>query len=68
MALVRLGWAFVFAGAGLFLLLAFCGEVYALLRHDRGASLAMAATFGVLHVVYAGVVFWGKKPANLPLQ
>lgn len=65
--LVRLGWSFVATGTALFLLLALRGEVYAFLRHDRASSLAMAATFGLLHVVYAGAVFLGKKPAKLPL-
>ncbi|MBL9132977.1 MAG: hypothetical protein JNG86_17340 [Verrucomicrobiaceae bacterium] len=56
-SLTRLGWAFVIAGLVLFLVWAANGEVRDL-RTDLGpASLVMALTFGLLHVVYAIAVF-----------
>ena len=56
-SLTRLGWAFVIAGLVLFLVWAANGEVRDL-RSDLGpASLVMALTFGLLHVVYAIAVF-----------
>lgn len=56
-SLTRLGWAFVIAGLVLFLAWASNGEVRDL-RTDLGpASLVMALTFGLLHVVYAIAVF-----------
>lgn len=56
-SLTRLGWAFVIAGLVLFLLWAANGEVRDL-RTDLGpASLVMALTFGLLHIVYAIAVF-----------
>ena len=56
-SLMRLGWAFVIAGLVLFLVWAANGEVRDL-RTDLGpASLVMALTFGLLHVVYAIAVF-----------
>lgn len=56
-SITRLGWAFVIAGLVLFLVWAANGEVRDL-RTDLGpASLVMALTFGLLHVVYAIAVF-----------
>jgi hypothetical protein len=56
-SLTRLGWAFVIAGLVLFLVWAANGEVRDL-RTDLGpASLVMALTFGLLHIVYAIAVF-----------
>jgi len=56
-SLVRLGWAFVIAGLVLFLAWAANDEVRNL-RTDLGpASLVMALTFGMLHLVYAVAVF-----------
>ena len=56
-SLTRLGWAFVIAGLVLFLAWAANGEVRDL-RTDLGpASLVMALTFGLLHIVYAIAVF-----------
>jgi hypothetical protein len=56
-SLTRLGWAFVIAGLVLFFVWAANGEVRDL-RTDLGpASLVMALTFGLLHVVYAIAVF-----------
>ena len=56
-SLVRLGWAFVIAGLVLFLAWAANDEVRNL-RTDLGpASLVMALTFGLLHLVYAVAVF-----------
>ncbi|MFM2169576.1 MAG: hypothetical protein RIS79_3947 [Verrucomicrobiota bacterium] len=56
-SLTRLGWAFVIAGLALFLVWAANGEVRDL-RTDLGpASLVMALTFGLLHIVYAIAVF-----------
>ena len=56
-SLIRLGWAFLIAGLVLFLVWAANGEVRDL-RTDLGpASLVMALTFGLLHVVYAIAVF-----------
>lgn len=56
-SITRLGWAFVIAGLVLFLVWASNGEVRDL-RTDLGpASLVMALTFGLLHVVYAIAVF-----------
>ncbi len=56
-SLTRLGWAFVIAGLVLFLVWAANGEIRDL-RTDLGpASLVMALTFGLLHVVYAIAVF-----------
>lgn len=56
-SIIRLGWAFVIAGLVLFLAWASNGEVRDL-RTDLGpASLVMALTFGLLHVVYAIAVF-----------
>jgi len=56
-SLVRLGWAFVIAGLILFLAWAANDEVRNL-RTDLGpASLVMALTFGLLHLVYAVAVF-----------
>lgn len=56
-SITRLGWAFVIAGLVLFLAWAANGEVRDL-RTDLGpASLVMALTFGLLHVVYAIAVF-----------
>jgi hypothetical protein len=55
-SLVRLGWAFVLAGLGLFVLWASQGEVRDL-RSDLGpASLIMALTFGLLHLIYAAAL------------
>lgn len=56
-SLIRLGWAFVITGLVFFLLWAANDEVRNL-RTDLGpASLVMALTFGVLHLVYAIAVF-----------
>ncbi|MBK8037467.1 MAG: hypothetical protein IPK22_10075 [Verrucomicrobiaceae bacterium] len=56
-SITRLGWAFVMAGLVLFLAWAANGEVRDL-RTDLGpASLVMALTFGLLHIVYAIAVF-----------
>jgi hypothetical protein len=59
-SLTRLGWAFVIAGLVLFLAWASNGEVRDL-RTDLGpASLVMALTFGLLHIVYAIAVFLSR--------
>jgi len=59
-SLTRLGWAFVIAGLVLFLVWAANGEVRDL-RTDLGpASLVMALTFGLLHIVYAIAVFLSR--------
>lgn len=63
-SLTRLGWAFVIAGLVLFLVWASNGEVRDL-RTDLGpASLVMALTFGLLHVVYAIAVFVSRPRAG----
>ncbi len=56
-SITRLGWTFVIAGLVLFLVWAANGEIRDL-RTDLGpASLVMALTFGLLHIVYAIAVF-----------
>lgn len=63
-SLVRLGWAFVIAGLVLFLAWAANDEVRNL-RTDLGpASLVMALTFGLLHLVYATAVFASRPKSE----
>jgi hypothetical protein len=63
-SLIRLGWAFVIAGLVLFLAWAGNDEVRNL-RTDLGpASLVMALTFGLLHLVYAIAVFASRPKSE----
>lgn len=64
-SLVRLGWAFVISGLVLFLAWAANSDVRLLRSDDGPASLVMALTFGLLHVVYALAVFLNRKPAEV---
>jgi hypothetical protein len=62
-SLVWLGWGFIALGVALFAVLGSgCGDLQTFLRSGRGASLAMAASFGLLHLIYAGCVCMGSKP------
>ena len=62
-SLVWLGWGFIALGVALFAVLGSgCGDLQAFLRSGRGASLAMGASFGLLHLLYAGCVCMGSKP------
>ena len=64
-SLTRLGHAFVIAGLVIFFAWATHSDVL-LLSSDVGpASLAMGLTFGLLHVVYALAVFFGRQPAEV---
>lgn len=63
-SLIRLGWAFVIAGLVLFIAWAANDEVRNL-RTDLGpASLVMALTFGLLHLVYAIAVFASRPKSE----
>ena len=65
-SLVRLGWAFVLTGLLAFFAWASYSDVR-LLASDLGpASLVMGLSFGLLHVMYAGAVFFSAKPAEVP--
>ncbi|MDB6072720.1 MAG: hypothetical protein JWO89_360 [Verrucomicrobiaceae bacterium] len=64
-SLVRLGWAFVIAGLVLFFAWAANGEVRNLASDLGPASLAMGLTFGLLHVLYALAVFYGRQPLEV---
>ncbi len=62
-SLVWLGWGFIALGVALFAVLGSgYGDLQTFLRSGRGASLAMAASFGLLHLIYAGCVCMGSKP------
>jgi hypothetical protein len=64
-----LGWGFIAMGVSLFGLLgAGQGELQTFLRGGHGASLAMGASFGILHLIYAGCVLIGPKPESTALQ
>lgn len=57
----RLGWAFVLAGLALFFGWAAYKDIR-LLSSDVGpASIVMGFTFGLLHLLYALAVFFGRK-------
>ncbi len=64
-SLIRLGWAFVVAGLVLFFVWAVNGEVRNLASDLGPASLAMGLTFGLLHVLYALAVFYGRQPPEV---
>lgn len=56
-SLIRLGWAFVVGGLGLFSFWAVQDEIR-LLNSDEGpAAVIMGLTFGVFHLIYAVAVF-----------
>ncbi len=66
-SLVRLGWAFVLSGLGLFLAWAANSDIRLLSSDEGPASLVMGLTFGVLHLVYALAVFLSRKtPVEVP--
>lgn len=64
-SLVRLGWAFVSAGLALFLAWAANSDIRLLPSDEGPASLIMALTFGLLHIIYALAVFFSRKPAEV---
>ena len=64
-SLSRLGWAFVITGLLLFFAWASNKDIR-LLQSDVGpASLVMGLTFGLLHLLYAIAVFWGRTPGEV---
>lgn len=64
-SIIRLGWAFVLTGLGLFFTWAIVRDLD-LLASDQGfASLALGITFGLLHVIYALAVFRSPQPAEV---
>jgi hypothetical protein len=68
-SLVRLGWTFLAMGATVFALLGLGNEaLQTFLRSGHGASLVMGASFGMLHLLYAGCVLLGPKPDRTPLR
>lgn len=56
-SITRLGWAFVIAGVGVFFAWSVCRDIQMLASDVGPASIALGATFGLLHVVYAIAVF-----------
>ncbi|MFM7606459.1 MAG: hypothetical protein ACKO8Z_14855, partial [Prosthecobacter sp.] len=63
-SLIRLGWAFVVTGLLLFIAWA-ANDGVRNLRADLGpASLVMALTFGLLHLVYAIAVFASRPKSE----
>lgn len=67
-SLTRLGWAFVSVGLILFIIWAATPDIRLLPFDDGPAALVMAATFGLLHVIYATAVFVSKKPEALTAE
>lgn len=63
-SLVRLGWAFVLAGLALFLAWAANSDARLLASDEPLASAIMGLTFGLLHIVYALGVFFGRQPVE----
>ncbi len=61
-SLTRLGWAFVSVGLILFIIWSVTPDIRLLASDDGPASLVMAISFGLLHIVYAIAVFVSKKP------
>ncbi len=67
-SLVRLGWAFVIAGLGLFFTWAANPDIL-MMHSDLGpASLVMGLTFGLLHLVYALAVFFSGPSREVPSE
>lgn len=64
-SLIRLGWAFVIAGLALFLGWASLPGLFNMASDMGPASLMMGLTFGLLHIVYALAVFFGRKPVEV---